>query len=171
MELQESAPATVERPGAGQREVTPMPEQAYKRCTKCGETKPLDEFHRDSARPDGRRNDCKVCHGALVKRIGERSDVRARRTQRDRKRRTENPGYEREKQRRHAERHPEKAKARNYVLVAVYQGRLQKPEACEDCGEKVEMVDLHGHHEDYSKPYDVEWVCRSCHVERHRTDG
>ena len=32
-----------------------------KTCTKCGETKPLDDFHRDKRRPDGRRSDCKEC--------------------------------------------------------------------------------------------------------------
>ena len=32
-----------------------------KTCTKCGETKPLDDFHRDKRRPDERRSDCKEC--------------------------------------------------------------------------------------------------------------
>ena len=32
-----------------------------KTCTKCGETKPLDDFHRDKRSPDGRRSDCKEC--------------------------------------------------------------------------------------------------------------
>ena len=32
-----------------------------KRCTKCGETKSLDEFHRDRSKPLGRRPDCRAC--------------------------------------------------------------------------------------------------------------
>jgi len=32
-----------------------------KRCTKCGEVKPLDEFHVDKNRSDGRRSACKDC--------------------------------------------------------------------------------------------------------------
>ena len=32
-----------------------------KTCTKCGETKSLDDFHRDKRRPDGRKSDCKEC--------------------------------------------------------------------------------------------------------------
>lgn len=32
-----------------------------KTCTKCGETKPLDAFHRDKSVPDGRTYNCKVC--------------------------------------------------------------------------------------------------------------
>lgn len=35
--------------------------EAEKRCTKCGETKPLDEFHKDRSQPDGRCPRCKVC--------------------------------------------------------------------------------------------------------------
>ena len=32
-----------------------------KRCTKCGEVKPLDEYHKDKRRGDGRRSDCRTC--------------------------------------------------------------------------------------------------------------
>lgn len=32
-----------------------------KKCSKCGEEKPLDGFHRDATRPDGRKGDCKEC--------------------------------------------------------------------------------------------------------------
>ncbi len=32
-----------------------------KTCTKCGATKPLDDFHRNSTARDGRRTECKAC--------------------------------------------------------------------------------------------------------------
>ena len=32
-----------------------------KRCTKCGETKPLDAFHRDRSKKLGRRSRCREC--------------------------------------------------------------------------------------------------------------
>jgi hypothetical protein len=73
------------------------------------------------------------------------------------------------KQKRHAERHPQKAKARNLVTVMVYQGRLEKPRICQDCDQEFEKHLLHGHHEDYSKPLDVDWLCRPCHRKRHST--
>lgn len=40
-----------------------MPE-ALKRCTTCGEEKPVGGFPRDSSRPDGLRSNCKVCKTA-----------------------------------------------------------------------------------------------------------
>lgn len=35
-----------------------------KTCTKCGEVKPLDGFHRDSKKQDGRFSHCKECVSA-----------------------------------------------------------------------------------------------------------
>ena len=35
-----------------------------KRCTKCGEEKPLDAFHRDASSPDGHKRWCKTCNNA-----------------------------------------------------------------------------------------------------------
>jgi hypothetical protein len=32
-----------------------------KRCPRCAETKPLDEFHRDRTSPDGVQSRCKAC--------------------------------------------------------------------------------------------------------------
>jgi hypothetical protein len=41
--------------------------EAMKRCTKCGETKPSSEFHKDSGRPDGLYIWCKDCQRAKSK--------------------------------------------------------------------------------------------------------
>lgn len=38
-----------------------------KKCTKCGEVKNLDKFHRDSQKKDGLRPDCKVCQKSYRK--------------------------------------------------------------------------------------------------------
>lgn len=55
-----------------------------------------------------------------------------------------------------------KANARSYVHVYVKRGKLVK-KPCESCGNpKVEA-----HHEDYTKPLYVKWLCRSCHMKLH----
>lgn len=52
------------------------------------------------------------------------------------------------------------------VKKALYRGELTRPRLCEDCGILPDHT-LQGHHEDYSKPLSVVWVCTSCHGKRH----
>lgn len=49
-------------------------------------------------------------------------------------------------------------------IAGVYKRRGKlRPEPCADCGSPhVEM-----HHPDYSKPLQVEWLCRPCHLAVH----
>ena len=42
-----------------------------KTCTKCGETKPLDDFHRHKTGAGGRRPDCKECRREYSRRYRE----------------------------------------------------------------------------------------------------
>ena len=49
------------------------------------------------------------------------------------------------------------------VQYAKGRGRL-RPQPCERCGA---AENIHAHHEDYSKPLDVTWLCPSCHGARH----
>ena len=56
------------------------------------------------------------------------------------------------------EKYPEKYAARRKLRDAVKYGKMvRKP--CEKCGNEKS----HGHHEDYSKPLDVIWLCHKCH--------
>lgn len=50
------------------------------------------------------------------------------------------------------------------LLYAVQTGKVERPNACGRCG-KEGHVD--GHHHDYTKPLDVEWLCRRCHMQLH----
>lgn len=49
--------------------------------------------------------------------------------------------------------------AHRLVSIAVREGRLLR-EPCQVCGSTI-RVD--GHHQDYAKPLEVIWLCRSCH--------
>ena len=58
-------------------------------------------------------------------------------------------------------RNPEKVRARNILRKAVYEGKITKPIICEQCMKEKSRIE--GHHDDYSKPLDVKWLCVSCH--------
>lgn len=79
-----------------------------------------------------------------------------------------NPEKLREATRRWREANRDKQRAHDAVARALKSGRLQKPERCESCGE---ATLLNGHHEDYGKALDVQWLCHDCHARRHRKDA
>jgi hypothetical protein len=67
-----------------------------------------------------------------------------------------------EKNRRYIEKHPEKHTAHLAMTAAIRRGELvRKP--CEVCGDPK----TDGHHDDYSKPLEVRWLCRVHHIEHH----
>jgi hypothetical protein len=66
-------------------------------------------------------------------------------------------------QRRRRKRHPEKARARRVVAYRLQKGTLT-PSKCADCGCP---PPTEAHHEDYSKPLDIIWLCFVCHRARH----
>ena len=49
-----------------------------KTCTKCGETKPLDDFHRNKTGAGGRRSYCKECVREYTRRYYEENRDKAR---------------------------------------------------------------------------------------------
>jgi hypothetical protein len=54
-----------------------------------------------------------------------------------------------------------KANARAYAREYRKRGKLI-PQPCEKCGDPAQM-----HHDDYSKPLAVRWMCRPCHGAHH----
>lgn len=56
---------------------------------------------------------------------------------------------------------PEKYKAHYTVSNALRDGRLFKPTECSICHDM--DCQIEGHHDDYSQPLEVRWVCSSCH--------
>lgn len=67
-----------------------------------------------------------------------------------------------------AQRFPERRRARGLVRFYVRTGRINRPDACQDCGRETR---LHGHHHrGYTgeAKLDVVWLCPACHWARHR---
>jgi hypothetical protein len=59
---------------------------------------------------------------------------------------------------------PEKVAAQQKVTYALKTGRLVRGK-CQVCGTDIR---IHAHHEDYSKPLDVWWLCAVHHKARHK---
>lgn len=64
------------------------------------------------------------------------------------------------------EKYPDKYRARQAVSVAIRKGALKK-QPCERCG----ATRVHAHHEDYSNPLDVIWLCSQCHIDVHKIEA
>ena len=62
---------------------------------------------------------------------------------------------------RQREKFPEKIKAQHAVGNAIRDGRLIRPSTCSACFEE---GFIESHHEDYSKPFEIEWLCKKCHT-------
>jgi len=117
-----------------------------KKCTRCGVEKPIDCFYADRGMRDGYRNNCKKCCCAYAAVYGKTAKGRAvnlKATQRMNRK------------------YPERYKAVNILNNAVTSGKIIR-QPCEKCGEKAQA-----HHEDYSKPFDVVWLCQAHHMKRH----
>lgn len=74
----------------------------------------------------------------------------------------------REKSRAHRERHPERELCRQTLKNAVLLGKVRRPDRCESCGT---AGFVEAHHEDYARPFFVEWLCKSCHERRDMAVG
>jgi hypothetical protein len=59
--------------------------------------------------------------------------------------------------------HPAERAASTIVNNAIRDGRLTKG-PCEKCGTRVHV---HGHHDDYTKPLSVRWLCAKHHRQHH----
>lgn len=120
-------------------------------CLVCNANKELDQFYATSGKT------CKVCHCNRV-----------------RKNRRHNPAVQEYDRARSALPHrrakarvisdkwrgdfPERYKAVTAVGNAVRDGKLQR-QPCAVCG----ASKTHGHHDDYSKPLEVTWLCARHH--------
>jgi len=132
-----------------------------KTCFKCKVAKPLAEFYRHPYMADGHLGKCKECTKADVaenraKRREQYSEYEKNRNG-EPERRAKKLGY----LKKHNEKYPEKALARQMVNNAVRDRQLKR-EPCVYCGDKRSQA----HHSDYSKPLDVTWACFKCHRER-----
>lgn len=133
-----------------------------KTCAKCGQEKSRDQFYAHPKGKDGLFAKCKDCQKADV-----RANYAAKRGQYQAYDAKRNATEERRQHRRDAGRqhywsHHDKAIARIALKRAVRNGAIVRG-PCTVCGDP----NTEGHHHDYSKPLEVEWLCFKHHREDH----
>jgi hypothetical protein len=146
-----------------------------KACFKCKEIKPLTDFYVHPAMGDGRLNKCKECakadaranYLANIDRYQDYERGRASLPHRveARKEYAKSPGGRQagnRSKRAYLDRNPVKRAAHVATGNAIRDGRLVR-QPCERCGAWAQA-----HHDDYSKPLDVRWLCTTHHAEWHR---
>ena len=140
-------------------------------CSTCKEEKPLKEFHKNKTRKDGMVYQCKDCvklheQSKAIKeyRLKYFTSEKGMAVRRKYSKSESGRTAAIRATRKYSQKNPLKRKAYNYLNGAV-RFRKIKRQPCEICGSATR---IHGHHEDYSKPLDVIWLCHQHHVELHR---
>lgn len=149
-----------------------------KACFKCGEVKTLGEYYKHKSMLDGHLNKCKECtkkdaHKHRVENIEKvreydrnRPNKKERAKQSSEYNKTEKGKEVRRKAIKKYQEDKIKYYAKNVLNAAVRDGKIFKPSNCSSCGIE---CNPHGHHDDYSKPLDVRWLCVKCHTDFHNT--
>lgn len=149
-------------------------------CKGCSRDLPFSSFYGSSADKQGHylSSRCKECTKSGVrdnycltredrllydKKRQQTPERRAKKREYNRAAREKNPNRARDYQRALRARDPEKYKARTALGNALRDGRIKR-RPCRICRTS---KDVHGHHTDYSRPLDVEWLCRKCHSRLH----
>lgn len=129
-----------------------------KTCFKCGESKPITEFYKHKRMADGHLGKCKACTKSDVATNYRDNHEAKQEYERERFQRPDRKRKIAEYQRRLRRKYPDKYRARRAVRRAMLSGVLRR-QPCEVCGLKTSEA----HHEDYSKPLQVRWLCRRHH--------
>lgn len=119
-------------------------------CNTCGVEKVCEgNFYKDSRYRGGYRPQCIACKREVEKRYAQTQAGKDR--------------YIR-KYYRQAAKFPDKVAARIKLRTAVKAGKVFKPDYCSAC---LNEGRIEGHHDDYSKPLEVRWLCVRCHHAAH----
>jgi ribosomal protein S27AE len=131
-----------------------------KRCSTCKLVLELSEFYKDKSRKSGYTNRCKKCERIFCRAKRDRNPLSFKKKDTSYYLRNKEKVISRRKQ--WYSQNKFKALAHEQVKKALLRGNLlRKP--CEECGDEKSIA----HHEDYSKPLEVRWLCEKHHMLLH----
>lgn len=149
-----------------------------KLCTHCQTLKDFSAFGRDKNRKHGLAIYCKPCTNEIagvnhrgnpltLKRFRARNkDETYKALQRSIKATAKYKADKAERNRLYRLRFPERVRAHDMVRRALKKGEIAK-QPCEYCGD----LKVEGHHFDYTKPLEVQWLCHEHHMLVHSAYG
>ena len=132
----------------------------HKICRGCGKNLIMTDYYKHKQMADGHLNMCKTCVKSRIS--NERAANLDKHRLRDKIRNSNRWDYMSKQSQKTRQMNPEKYKARAAVSNALRDGRLERG-PCEVCG----ALKVQGHHDDYSKPLEVRWLCKKHHDEYH----
>ncbi len=141
-----------------------------KPCKRCYKSKPIESFSVLTAAKDGLQSWCKDCakeynldYGRKYRLTEHGQEVR----------KNSDMGYAKTPDGKQAQRiatkkfrlkHPDRYNCHKKVGTAIRNGTLVV-EPCDNC---FDTHDIEAHHEDYSKPLEIIWLCKICHKNLNR---
>ena len=160
-----------------------------KTCTKCGEAKPLTDYHKAPKGKYGCKSVCKVCCAEIKKayrllnremetlsrlvynsssagrlaRERYESSAKGKAVRKEARQRRASTPEGKAANLRKLSKFPERTRTRSMVANALKTDKLTRL-PCEVCGNPKSEA----HHCDYTKPLDVMWLCRTHHTEWHQ---
>lgn len=133
-----------------------------KECFKCKRVLPLSSFYKHKMMADGHLNKCKECTRSDVSKNRSANLEYYRKYDRERGNR-QDADYIREWRKKY----PNKYRAHNLINNAIRSGNLVK-KSCAECDSE---LPAHAHHDDYSEPLNIRWLCPACHKQWHKENG
>jgi ribosomal protein S27AE len=152
-------------------------------CFKCEKEKPLTEFYKHKGMFDGYLGKCKECAKKDTKENREKNadyyrEYDANRFQKDARVKARHERYQKSEagkeagskaKRKYIEANIVKRSAHVILGNALRDGRIVKPDSCQNCGAGLGRI--HAHHDDYAYPMVVRWLCPKCHKDWHKENG
>ena len=147
-------------------------------CRECNKEKPFSDFYKHPKMADGHLNKCSECVKTRVTKHREANLEKVRGYDKQRymlpHRIQARKEYEQTEQGKATRKRRTDSYNKRYPLThaahiitsnAIKNKKLKRAESCSVCG--IQNL-TEGHHDDYTKPLEVRWLCNKCHREWHK---
>lgn len=133
-----------------------------KQCSDCKCFLDISSFYKHPKTKDGLLNRCKKCHLIACKKT--RNQENSLKYEHKRAKTQKRKDLARKTSKQYRAEHPDRKDAQQKAERAIKKGLIKKQVVCSVCNKEKK---LQMHHTDYTKPFDVIFVCSSCHNKIH----